>query len=80
MGLGPGLTSGLLTNISEGVTIEQPSGSGTSVLVLESVDNGHEGFYSCSALFSDGTTLNSSEASLTFNRECSLSVIARQLV
>ena len=69
MGIGPGLMSGLLTNSSGSVTIVRPSGSGTSILVLEEVGNNHEGFYSCVAVFSDGTIRKSAQASLTYNRK-----------
>ena len=73
MGMGMGLTSGLspgeLTNDTEGVTFVEAVDSGTSILILNSVDNEHEGLYSCVAVFSDGTNLTSSQAALAYNRE-----------
>ena len=66
MGAGPGPMPGTLSNDSEsGVTIIQPADPGTSILVLDSVGNEHEGLYSCVAVFSDGTMITSSQASLT---------------
>ena len=40
-----------------GVITVQPSDPGTSIVVLESVNNGHESLYSCVAEFSNGTRL-----------------------
>ena len=68
MGLNPGLSSGMLSNDMEDVTIHQPSDPGTSILILDSVGNEHEGLYSCVAVFSDGTTITSSAAALIFDR------------
>ena len=68
-GLAPGLTSGMLTNSSDGVTIVEPADSGTSILILDSVGAEHEGFYSCVALLSDGTMLTSDQASLIYDSE-----------
>lgn len=69
MGMVPGLTSGVLTNSSVGVIIIEPADSSTSILILDSVSNGHEGLYSCVALLSDGTMLTSVQASLIFDRK-----------
>ena len=67
-GIGPGPMSGILSNNDTqfGVTIIQPADPGTSILVLDSVGNEHEGLYSCVAVFSDGTMITSSQASLTY--------------
>ena len=70
MGLSPGSSSGMLSNDTEDVTIHQPSDPGTSILILDSVGNEHEGLYSCVAVFSDGTTITSSAAALIFDRKC----------
>ena len=68
MGVVPGPMPGILSNDSEsGVTIIQPADPGTSILVLDSVGNEHEGLYSCVAVFSDGTMITSSQASLTYS-------------
>lgn len=69
MGLRPVLSSGELTNVTEGVTIVEAADSGTSILVLNSVSNEYEGLYSCVVVLSDGTNLTSSQATLTYNRE-----------
>ena len=58
------MDSGMLSNKSEGVTIVELADSGVSILVLDSVSSAHEGLYSCVAIFTDGTMLNSSQAAL----------------
>ena len=68
MGLSPGPSSGILSNDTEGVTIHQPADPGTSILILDSVGNDFEGFYSCVAVFPDQMR-TSSEAALIFNRK-----------
>ena len=65
--------SGILSNNSDGVTIVHFPDAGVSILVLDSVNNSHEGLYSCAAIFTDGTMLNSSQASLVFNLQCKYS-------
>ncbi len=73
----PGLMDGMLTNDMDSVTIS----SGTdviytraSILLLESVDSQHEGFYRCRVTFTDGQTLCSRNASLIFSSKLSISV------
>ena len=68
MGLRPGPPSGMLSNGTEGVTIHQPADPGTSILILDSVGNEFEGFYSCVAVFANGDNISSSEATLDYNR------------
>ena len=68
MGLSPGPSSGMLSNDMEGVTIHQPVDHGTSILILDSVGNNFEGFYSCVAVFPTQMR-TSSEAALRFNRK-----------
>ena len=68
MGVVPGPMPGILSNDSElGVAIIQPADPGTSILFLNSVGSGHEGLYSCVTVFSDGTMITSSQASLTYS-------------
>jgi len=51
-----------------GVTIEGGLvDPGTSILVLDGVANDDEGYYSCVASFSDGITVNSSRAVLSYD-------------
>ena len=71
MGLRPGPPSGMLYNDTEvGVTIHQPADPGTSVLILDSVSDEFEGFYSCVAVFQNDNRIQSSEATLIYNRTC----------
>ena len=67
-GLAPGPENGVLR--TSGVTVVSGlSDPGTSILVLDSVGNQHEGFYSCEARYSDGTVLTSSPAVLVYSGE-----------
>ena len=72
MGLGLGLSilSEMLSNDMDGVTIHRPADSGTSILILESVNNDFEGLYSCIPVFPNDTMRRSSEAALKFHRKC----------
>lgn len=70
MGLGPGpsISSGILSNDMDGITIYQLANSSTSILILESVSNDFEGLYFCVAVFPNDTMINS-EAALKFHRK-----------
>ena len=70
-GLAPGPENGVLsTDPASGVTVVSGlSDPGTSILVLDSVGNQHEGFYWCEARYSDGTVLTSSPAVLVYSGE-----------
>ena len=70
-GLAPGPENGVLrTDPASGVTVVSGlSDPGTSILVLDSVGNDHEGFYSCEARYSDETVLTSSPAVLVYSGE-----------
>ena len=67
MGLRPAPPSGMLSNDMEGVTIHQPADSGTSILILDSISNDFEGFYSCVAVFPN-KNISSSAAALVYDR------------
>ena len=62
------MDSEMISNDSGGVTIIDLACSGVSILVLDSASNAHEGLYSCVAIFTDGTMLNSSQAALNVSK------------
>ena len=70
LGSGMGIMSGMLTSGVDSVTISSGTdviSTRASVLLLENVDSQHEGLYRCVVTFTDGQTLSSRNASLTFN-------------
>ena len=65
---GYGFSEVLRTDPASGVTVVSGlSDPGTSILLLDSVGNQHEGFYWCEAWYSDGTFLISSPAVLIYD-------------
>ena len=65
-----GLVNGILTSGANDITIfngADVTATRTSVLLLENVENQHEGLYRCEVTFGDGRVLTSRNASLMFN-------------
>ena len=56
-------------NISDPDVMVESAG-GTSVLVLDNVETDQAGSYHCEALLENGSTLNSSTATLELNGKC----------
>ena len=61
-------------NISDPNVLVESAG-GTSVLVLDNVGMGQDGFYHCEAQLKGGTTLNSTTATLEFSGECAFTCL-----